>query len=77
VQPFPQLGRGERSYCPARCCLCLQKGEGGLLSLPATFSREAAVFSGYDDRINEVINHNNLMELMGEREPADETNRLF
>lgn len=48
-----------------------------LLFLPETFSVEVAMLSGYDNHINEFMNHNNLIKLMGEREPADETNRLF
>lgn len=48
-----------------------------LLFLPEAFSVEVALLSGYNDHINEFINHNNLIKLMGERDPADETNRLF
>lgn len=48
-----------------------------LLFLPETFSVAVAMLSEYDNRINEFINHNDLIKLMREREPVDETNRLF
>lgn len=48
-----------------------------LFLLPEIFSVEVAMLSGFNERINEFINHSNLIKLVGEREPADETNRLF